>query len=161
MQPQPTKAPTLLALLLAGLAAATLACSSDDDGPGSSLQGIPTSEAASDAGDDTDRTGELPPTNGEPNDRDDFINTTLAQIEQIEVQLAEVEAHVEATDDGGAVDAQARIDAIKTALAGAQAGLVEVPTLSDSDYQALQARLEAAIAAAMTETQELAEEVGI
>src|SRR5262245_48921363 len=127
MQRQAHKPKLAAATLLAGLAVITLACASDDDGSGSSLQGIPTSESA--PGSDNVRRGELPaPTaNGEANDRDDFINTTLAQLEQIETQLTEIEAQVETMGEDGTADARTRIDAVKTTVAETQSDLVEVP----------------------------------
>jgi chromosome segregation ATPase len=137
------------AALIAALAGLGVACT-EADAPADTPSAIPTTEGAR---------GELPAPNGEANDRDEFITTTLAQIEQIEVQLEEIEAEVETA--GAPDDVQARIDDVKERIAASQADLVEVPMLSEDDYASLQQTIEEALATAMTETQALVEELGI
>jgi TolA-binding protein len=144
-------------LLLAGALTLAIACGSDSDdddgGGGTTLS--PPSETTPVA------TMTVPPDNGETNDRQDFITTVEAQLEQLQTQMDELESEVASMSGEDQAAAQARIDGLKDRKVEIEAELAEVESASDADYEAKKVEIEERVEVTMTEAQDFADELGI
>ena len=144
---------TALLALTAGLAL-SLACSDDNDGNGNGAFSPPRDDAT------VAPTMTVPPENDEANDREEFIDTVQAQLQQIETRLTDVEAEAEALSGEGQADAQARLEELDRQIEAIQSDLVGLQTASGQEYEARKVEIEDRVESAMTEAQQLADELG-
>lgn len=147
------KLPWFGGILLAGLLTLTVACS-DEDGDGNDDL-TPDGEASPAA------TMTQPPANGEANDRDEFVTTVEAQLEQLQTQIDELEKEIDTMSGDQQSDAQARLQDLKDQKSEIESDLDNVDSASDEDYENLKTEIEDRVENQMTEAQELADEIGI
>lgn len=159
------KVTTVTSLLLAPVLVLGMACSDEDGESGADTTLRPGANGAdveqTDALPTADPTLTLPPENSEANDREDFVDTVTAQLEQIRLRLDEVEAEVVSAGDDVTNDAEARLDAINTRFQETEEQLARVESASDEEYESIKRDVEANVQSMLTETQQLADEVGI
>jgi Skp family chaperone for outer membrane proteins len=146
-----SKTATLLALLLAGLLTLGIACGDDN---GDTVDTTPAIDIAT-------ATTTAPDENGEADDRDDFINTIEARLEQLQTQIDELESELENVSEDAREDAQARLDDLKEQKENIEADLEEAQSADDGQFEQLRTDIEQRVDNAMTEAQELAQEIGI
>ena len=152
----------LFGIALAGALAISVACSSDDGNSVDDLNnGVesPINTAVPDT--DDDKLPTLPAENGDSQSREEFISDANAQLSQIETRVDELEAGVATVAEDTRPDAQAKIDEIKGKVEDLQTQLVQVQMADDSDFESLKSDIEDQLATAMTDTEELADELGI
>ena len=141
----------LVPLLIAGAIAFSLACGDDDEGGDSTGAEMDIATATLTA----------LPSNGESNDRDDFVTTVEARLEQLQTQIDELESEIEGMDEDLSQDAQARLDSLKQTKQEIESDLEEAESAQDGDFETLKQEIEDRVDNAMTEAQELADEIGI
>jgi peptidoglycan hydrolase CwlO-like protein len=146
---------TLLAsLLVTGLMTLGIACSDDDNG-GDTITSTPDTRTTSGA------TSIQPPANSEANDREEFITTIEARLQQLETQIEDLEAEAGTMTGDAQAEAQARLDDLKVTMAGLESELAQLESVSGADFEALKSDIEEQVDNAMTEAQALADELGI
>jgi gas vesicle protein len=102
-----------------------------------------------------------PPANGEPNDRDEFVDTVGAQVEQIQKLVDDITDEVSNLSADEKASAQERLDDINGRIQDIQSKLDDAPSASDDEYATLKTEVEDTINTLLNDTQELADEVGI
>ena len=141
-------------LSLAAVFTFSLACSddsADDDGDVTTPGGLASPVA----------TMTVPPENGEANGREEFVTTIEARLDQLQTQIDELEDEVETMSGDTQSDAQVRVQDLKDRKNEIEAGLDAVDSATDDDYESIKSEIEAEVDSAMTEAQELADEIGI
>ena len=102
-----------------------------------------------------------PPTNGQANDRDEFVDTVKAQLEQIQTRADDITKEMPNFSEDERAKAQQRLKAINDSLAEIQSGLDNVPAASGQEYDSLRAQIEDQVNNTMNNVQDLADELGI
>ncbi len=149
-----TKAPLITSLVCVGLLVFGIACNGDN--ADSTPVATSTTSAPAVAPSLTE-----PPTNGQANDRDEFVDTVKAQLEQIQTRADDITKEMPNFSEDERAKAQQRLKTINDSLAEIQSGLDNVPAASDQEYDALRAQIEDQVNNTMNNVQDLADELGI
>jgi DNA repair exonuclease SbcCD ATPase subunit len=146
----------LAPLFVAGIALLAIACSDDGSDDGDTITSTPIIRTTT-----SDLPSIQPPANGEANDRDDFVTTIEARLEQLGTQIEDLEAEVDTMTGDEKADAQARLDDLKSRMADLEDQLAHLRSVSDDEAEALMEEIESQVDSAMTEAQSFADELGI